>query len=118
MNYVRCVDNKAYLQLPDQEFDSSETTTLTVGKVYKVAKPEPNDGDMLRIFDDSAEDYLFPADYFEPYAPNGDTKSAVSLSVHTNAYLKNLLHAEALAAHKSVSALLREWIEERLDLAV
>lgn len=29
---------------------------------------------------------------------------------------KGVLHAEAVAAKKSISALLREWIDERLDL--
>src|SRR5690348_4456089 len=116
MNYVRCIDNKAYIQWPDQEFDPNETTTLTIGKIYKQAPPEPNDGDMLRVYDDTAEDYLFPAAYFEPYVPNGDTETATAITVHLNTYQRNLLQAEALAADKSLSALVREWIEERLDL--
>jgi hypothetical protein len=36
--------------------------------------------------------------------------------VHLDPYLKGVLHAEAIAAKKSISALLREWIDERLDL--
>lgn len=116
MNYVRCIDNKAYIQWSDQAFDLEETTTLTIGKVYKVAPPDRNDGDMLRVFDDTAEDYLFPATYFEPYEPNGDTETATAITVHVNAYQRNILHAEALAARKSMSALVRELIEERLDL--
>jgi hypothetical protein len=34
-----------------------------------------------------------------------------------NGKLLDVIQAEAIAADKSVSALLREWIEERLDLA-
>jgi hypothetical protein len=116
MNYVRCIKNQAYIQWPDQEFDPEETTTLTLGSVYKVAAPEPNDGEMVRIYDDTAEDYLFPATYFEPYLPNGDTEVSIPLTIHLTAYQRNILHAEALAADRSMSALLREWIEERLDL--
>lgn len=40
------------------------------------------------------------------------------LTENSMTYLKNVLRAEALAANKSVSALLREWAEERLDLPV
>jgi hypothetical protein len=116
MNYVRCVDNRAYIQWPDQEFDPNETTTLTIGKVYRVAPPEPHDGEMIRVYDDTAEDYLFPANYFEPYAPNGDTEVTAAVTVHLNAYQRNILHAEALATRTSVSALVRKLIEERLDL--
>ena len=71
---------------------------------------------MIRVYDDTAEDYLFPANYFEPYAPNGDTEVATAITVHLNAYQRNILHAEALATRKSVSALVREWIEEYLNL--
>jgi hypothetical protein len=116
MSYVRCINNKAYIQWPDQPFDPNETTTLTIGKIYKVAPPEPNDGDMWRVYDDTSEDYLFPPSYFEPYEPNGDAEIAAAVTVHLSAYQRNLLHAEALASGKSVSALMREWIDERLDL--
>ena len=116
MNYVRCIDNKAYIQWPDQVFDPAETTTLTIGKIYKMALPEPNDGEMIRVFDDTGEDYLFPPTYFEAYDPNGDLDFPSALTVHLNAYQRNILGAEALAARKSVSALVREWIDERLDL--
>lgn len=116
MNYVRCINNKAYIQWPDQPFDPNETTTLTIGKIYKVASPEPNDGDMWRVYDDTSEDYLFPPTYFEPYEPDGDAEIAAAVTVHLSAYQRNLLQAEALASGKSLSALLREWIDERLDL--
>jgi hypothetical protein len=36
--------------------------------------------------------------------------------VRVPAYVKEILYAESVAADKSVAALLREWIDERLDL--
>jgi hypothetical protein len=49
--------------------------------------------------------------------PDGGEASE-SVTVHLDPYLKGVLHAEAVAAGKSISALLREWIDERLDLPV
>jgi hypothetical protein len=40
---------------------------LQVGKVYRTAQPEKNDpADMLRLVDDSGEDYLYPLKWFVP----------------------------------------------------
>ncbi len=39
-----------------------------------------------------------------------------SLTIHVDDYTKGVLHAEAVASDKSISVLLREWIDERLDL--
>lgn len=118
MNYVRCVNNSAYLAFEDKPVDPTETTDLTIGRVYKAVPPTEDDLRLgeLRVYDDTGEDYLFPANYFESYLPNGDKETAESLTVSMNTYLKNILRAEALAAQKSVSALLREWIDEQLDL--
>jgi hypothetical protein len=38
------------------------------------------------------------------------------VTAHLPPWLKGVLYAEAVAADKPVSALLREWIEDRLDL--
>ena len=73
-----------------------------IGHVYKVAPPHVNDGDSLRVIDEEGEDYLYPADYFEPYKSSEDQDAAM-ISVHLSGYLKNILRAEALAANKSVS---------------
>lgn len=118
MNYVKCINNRAYISFEDNPVDPLETTDLTIGRVYKAAPPTADDRHLgeLRVYDDTGEDYLFPASYFDPYLPNGNLEAADSLSISLNAYLKNILRAEALAAQKSVSALLREWVEERLDL--
>lgn len=118
MSYVKCANNKAYIQFQDEPLDETETTDLTIGKVYKTVPQTEDDRRLgeLRVFDDTGEDYLFPIDYFEPYIPNGDGETPESFTLHLNTYLKNILRAEALSTQKSVSALLREWIQERLDL--
>ena len=114
-HYVRCIRND-----PLYEDDGAPTLApfLVVGAVYKIAPPDVNDqpGD-LRVIDGEGEDYLYPADYFEPFQPNGPQKSE-SLTVHLDPYTKGVLQAEAAAAKLSVGALLRSWIEERLDLPI
>jgi hypothetical protein len=113
MTYVTCVNNKT---LASDEVAHTYAPELIIGQVYKVAPPEPNDGPQrLRVIDGSGEDYLYPASYFEPLIPtNHDADDAIT--VHLPRHVKGMLHAEAIASHKSMSALLREWIDERLDL--
>ncbi|PKO23575.1 MAG: hypothetical protein CVU38_03435 [Chloroflexi bacterium HGW-Chloroflexi-1] len=72
---------------------------------------------MVRVIDGSSEAYLYPADYFEPLLIKGGARPANrQVTIHPDEITKGILHAEALAARKSISALLREWIDERLDL--
>lgn len=121
MNYVICVNNKQHLRFHDTTVQDEVIHDLVVGQVYKVAPPDVNDGpDDLRIIDESGEDYLFPAHYFVPLQVDETTLTDASsaVTVRLSPALKGILHAEALAAQKSVSALLREWIDERLDLPV
>ena len=105
MRYVRCINNKGFIHDQNGQLFDETIADLQIGQVYKVAPPDKNDGNFLRIIDASGEDYLYPANYFEPFVPAKTSKST-----------KGVLHAEALAAQKSTSALLREWIDERLDL--
>lgn len=118
MKYVKCVDNKAYIGPPGELLDDTETIDLAIGRVYKTASQTEDDRRLgeLRVFDESGEDYLFPIQYFEPYLPNRDEEDLEALTIRLNAYMKNILRAEALASRKSISALLREWVDERLDL--
>ena len=95
---------------------------LTVGKVYKViSDPIAEQHGMIRIIDESYGEsgsengYLYPALYFEPFLPN-EVPSRSSLTIYLDEYVKGVLHAEAIASDKSVSALAREWMEARLDL--
>jgi hypothetical protein len=103
MQYVRCLNNAGY------------EVSLTVGKVYKIL-PDNTDAVSIRVIDNEGEDYLYDASRFEPLTVK-DESTESSITVHLPLYLKGILGAEALAAHKSMSALMREWIDERLDLA-
>ena len=59
MNYVRCINNQAYLHVPDEAVNGA-LTDLTIGAVYKVLPTPQQDRDtgLLRIIDNSGEDYL------------------------------------------------------------
>ena len=122
MMYVKCINNKPYLQPQDEPVQLESLTGLTIGGIYKVLPPERNDpADMLRVVDEtfgeagSESGYLYPINYFESFVPTGEFGLIDSITVHVDPYLKGVLHAEAIAANKSVSALLRQWIDERLD---
>ncbi len=120
MTYLRCVSNRGYIwqhgKLADEELAS-----ISVGKLYKVVatSAEERAKELVRIVDNSGEDYLYPSSRFEPVVVNGNLHEpgvGVTLTTHVPLLLRDILQAEALASGKSVSALLREWIEERLDL--
>ncbi|MCY3899597.1 MAG: hypothetical protein OXF86_13560 [Caldilineaceae bacterium] len=122
MNYARCICNQPYLHAPDQPMQEEPLFGLTVGKVYKVVSdPAAEQHGMTRIIDESfgepgSEDgYLYPSDYFEPFLPD-EHLCRTSLTIYLDEYVKGVLHAEAVASNKSVSALMRDWVEERLDL--
>ena len=121
MNYVRCINNKAYVHLPD-EAGNDTLADLTIGAVYKVLPTAQYEWDtgVIRIVDNSGEDYLYPASYFQPLDENtvpAEWESGhATLTIHLDPRTKAILHAEALAAHTSMGALVRQWIEERLEL--
>lgn len=122
MRYARCVSNRPYLQ-PRHESEQEEPLFgLTVGQIYKViSDPVAEQHGMLRVIDESFGEagsengYLYPSDYFEPFLPD-EQFSRSSLTIYLDEYVKGVLHAEAVASNKSVSALMRDWVEERLDL--
>ena len=118
MNYVRCVNNKAYVRVPDEAVHGP-LADLTLGAVYKVLPiPQPEqDVGLLRIIDNSGEDYLYPVNYFQPLDWAADWEPGhAALTLHLDPRTKAILRAEALAAHISMGALVRQWIEERLEL--
>jgi hypothetical protein len=121
MNYVRCINNKAYLRVPDEAVNDT-LGDLTLGAVYKVLpiSPQERDSGLLRIIDNSGEDYLYPANYFRPLdwqtLPAEWEPGPAALTIHLDPRTKAILRAEALAAHTSMGALVRQWIEERLEL--
>jgi len=121
MTYVRCIDNRAYLRFKNEPL-RDEPISLTIGRVYKtlpLATHEREHG-WLRVVDDTGEDYLFPAEYFERIDIDSVALADISSTVtlHLSPLLKGILQAEAAASHKSVSSLLREWLDEHLDLPI
>jgi hypothetical protein len=119
--YVKCIDNKVYFK---GNWGEDYYPDLIIGKVYRVAPPLANDHpSMIRIFDGSYGEagseigYLYPRDYFQPVALDFQPSHADrALTVHLPEVLAGVLHAEAIMAQSSISALVRAWIEERLDL--
>ena len=121
MQYAKCINNQTYFK---GDLAHTFAPDLLIGKVYRIAPPLPNDNpSMIRIFDGSYGQagseigYLYPRDYFELIDPNqlkGHADKTVTM--HVPEALAGILYAEAIMAQKSVSALLREWVEERLDL--
>ena len=120
-NYVRCINNKAYLHHKGQP-PVDDVTDLTIGHIYKVLPPTANEQALghIRVIDDTGEDYLFPASYFEPVVLDKEALSTTddTITVHVSPLIKAILRAEALAARKPMSALIRAWLDERLDLPV
>jgi hypothetical protein len=114
--YVRCLSNQPYVGYAGQPLPQEPLGSLIVGQVYKVAPPAENDGDLWRVIDETGEDYLYPARYFEPLDLTETVAETITAQVP--AWLKGVLHAEAIASHKSMSAVLRDWLEERLDLVL
>jgi len=116
MKYVRCVNNETFIYDEDGKPFDDVLDDLHVGQVYRLAPPVENDGAMLRVIDESGEDYLYPPDYFERFEPSGNGGHPNAITIYVNDFMKGVLHAESVAARKSLSALLREWMDEHLDL--
>ncbi len=120
--YIRCIENRQFIRQKGKSAPDEKIYGLTVGKVYKrIPDPVAESHGMIRVIDasygepGSEQGYMYPASYFEPLDM---TKSGLSkLSIQLPAYIKDILHAEAVAADTSVSALVREWVDEHLDLS-
>ena len=123
MRYAKCISNRPYLQPRHEPEQEAPLFGLTIGQVYRViSDPVAEQHGLLRVIDESFGEagsengYLYPADYFEPFLPNVEPHRS-SLTIHLDEYSKSLLHAEAVASDRSVSALMRELVEKRLKLA-
>lgn len=123
MSYVKCIKNEPYIQVPGQPAQVEPLFGLIVGKVYKIIPDRiAEKHGLIRVIDESFGEpgsengYLYPADYFEPFLPPKNVQPVSPMTVYLDEYLKGVLHAEAVASDKSISALIREWLEERLDL--
>ena len=64
MKFVVCVSREGF-----GEFSADD---LTLGRLYEVVSPTDELG-MLRIIDDSGEDYLYPAHMFDAVEVAGPT---------------------------------------------
>ena len=53
-------------------FGDFSTADLTLGRLYEVVAG-PDQHGMLRLVDDSGEDYLYPADVFRPVEVSSQT---------------------------------------------
>lgn len=117
MSYVRCINNRGFIG-KNNELLEEEIVGLTIGRVYKAlpTEPEARAHGMIRVIDESAEDYLYPAAYFEPIEFVNGHATIRSATVHLPDWMYGVLYAEAVAADQSVSALLRHLIAERYDL--
>ena len=90
-------------------------------QVYKViSDPVAEEHGMIRVIDESFGEagsengYLYPADYFEPFLPN-EEHGRSSLTIYLDEYLKGVLHAEAVASDRSISAFMCEFVEEQQE---
>lgn len=102
--FAICVDNSGY------------ELSLTPRQVYEVLADPAEKNGMLRVVDDTGEDYLFEADMFEPV--NDLQKFSTDLSVGLTWPMKANIYRIANQRGISMSALLREWIDEHLDLPI
>jgi hypothetical protein len=96
--------------------ESGDALTVTPGHYYRVL-PDPAEAHgRVRLVDNTGEDYLYPADHFEEVT---DLSALFTeLSVGVTVPMKAALQEAANRRGVSVSALVREWLDEHLDLAV
>lgn len=66
MNFVVCISR--------ENCGDFSTDDLTLGRLYEVLAPIDSHG-MIRITDDSGEDYLYPGDLFETIEVKQQTAS-------------------------------------------
>lgn len=66
MKFVVCITREG--------FGDFSTDDLTLGRLYEVVSPADSHG-MLRVIDDSGEDYLYPAALFEAVEVRDETAS-------------------------------------------
>ena len=107
MQYVRCLQNQG------------NEASLEIGRVYRVAHTTADEAEsgMVRVVDNEGEDYLYPSRWFEELAAS-ELLSGRSqpLTIHLDGASKLAVRDIANAKGLAMSALVREWIEERLDL--
>lgn len=96
--------------------DTGDLLSITPGQYYPVI-PDPAEVDgMIRIIDNTGEDYLYDADLFDESTDLESLKTdlSIALTIPMQAAILQIASRRRI----SMVALLREWIDERLDLPV
>ena len=94
--------------------ESGDALSVTPGQYYRTLPDKTEERGMLRVVDNTGEDYLYAASIFEP-VDNLDrlqTELIVRLDAPTKAAILQIANQRGI----SMSGLVREWIEERVDL--
>lgn len=94
--------------------ESGDALSVTPGQYYRVLPDKAEAHGMLRVIDNTGEDYLYPATDFEDVDDLSrlQTEVIVRLDAPTKAAILQMANQRGV----SMSALVREWIEERVDL--
>ncbi|MEZ4709064.1 MAG: ribbon-helix-helix domain-containing protein [Caldilineaceae bacterium] len=95
---------------------TGDMLTVSPGQFYQIL-PDPAEEDgMLRIIDNTGEDYLYDADMFEIVADLSglSTELTISLSIPAKATIFQLASRRGM----SMAAFIRELLDERLDLPI
>jgi uncharacterized protein with ATP-grasp and redox domains len=100
--FVKCIAN------------DGDSLSLTPGQFYRVLPDKAEAHSMLRVVDNTGEDYLFDAVLFENV--NDLSGWLTDLTVNVTIPMKATIRQLANQRGVSMAALVREWIDERLDL--
>ncbi|MEZ4859827.1 MAG: hypothetical protein R3C14_00895 [Caldilineaceae bacterium] len=95
---------------------TGDPLSVTPGQYYQVITDLAEAQGMIRIIDNTGEDYLYDADLFEE--PTDLASLNAELSIALTIPVKAAILQIAGQRGISMAALLREWIDERLDLPV
>jgi len=104
MRYAKCIAN------------SGDPLTVTPGQYYRIIPDPAEDRGRLRVVDNTGEDYLYAEQLFAEVAD--PAKLAAELTISLDPPAKAAILQIANQRGVSMAALLREWIDERLDLPV
>src|SRR5437867_3594661 len=104
MQYMRCINNQG------------NEASLNLGAIYRTLPTTPVEdaSGMIRVIDNEGEDYLYPRRWFE-IVPAEELVAELSelVTVHLNPRAKIAIRDLANAKGVSMSALIREWLDER-----
>ncbi len=93
---------------------SGDPLTVTPGQFYRVLPDPAEEHGRLRVVDNTGEDYLYPQRMFAEISDLTKLSAAVTISLDVP--VKAAILQAASQRGVSMAALLREWIDERLDL--